>query len=134
MIRYTAQRPNIATGAAPVPRVTAAAPEEPAKRRRVDPVLKLKKRSELQLARADRLHEILVRAAGAGAPCPSNNELCDRLGITAAHLVSPVFHLLEQQGRIRVRRYQTSRQVEIVATGKRTAEPKGVKTAHWRFR
>lgn len=77
------------------------------------------------LARAHvqrRVLQLLEAAAEAGAPCPSNRELCEALGMERLD-ASDVVLALEARRLIRVERLSNARIVTIVATGKRTAAP-----------
>lgn len=63
----------------------------------------------------------LTEAADAGAPCPSNAQLQDRLNFGSRKAVQDVIGRAERAGLIQVERFAESRAVTIVATGRRTA-------------
>jgi DNA-binding MarR family transcriptional regulator len=75
---------------------------------------------------------MISEAAEIGAPCPTNEDLGDRLGFG---LSAPpqILNRLERRGLIIVERYQRSRRVTIIATGKATAPVKNT-APHWRKR
>jgi signal transduction histidine kinase len=68
---------------------------------------------------------MLIEAALAGAPCPTNLEIEDALAVGSTSLGARKLALLEQRGLIRVERWQRARRVTIVATGWQTAAPPG---------
>jgi hypothetical protein len=75
------------------------------------------------------------RAAELGLPAPTCDELCELLdegdgGPVVATTVN-ITRRLEKRGLIKVRRYQRYREVQIVATGKWTADAR-CRTPHWR--
>ncbi|GGI82108.1 hypothetical protein GCM10007973_18190 [Polymorphobacter multimanifer] len=69
-----------------------------------------------------RLLDMLTCAADAGAPCPSNARLAEELGVNSLKDVTGPIKRLEARGLIKVQRGNRARIVEIVSTGKRTAE------------
>lgn len=71
----------------------------------------------------ERLFEMLTVAARLGAPCPTNSEIADRLGLTKPEIAVDLMKLLEQRGRITVERFQRSRVVTIVESGLATERP-----------
>jgi DNA-binding MarR family transcriptional regulator len=75
----------------------------------------------------------LVSAAEASAPCPIADDLAELIGSQSVSTTVGIMHRLESKGLIRVERYQRTRRVMIVATGKATREPKN-KAMHWRKR
>jgi hypothetical protein len=82
---------------------------------------------------ADRVFEVLADAAARGAPCPTNKEISDTVGLLTASNASEMVRRLEAAGRIRVNRFSCTRVIEIVATGARTAMPANTRP-HWRLR
>lgn len=83
-----------------------------------------------------RLYAELTRCAELGLPCPTADDLACLIGEEDGGAISTtvlVMQRLEKQGLIHVERYQRSRVVTIMATGKKTAEPKN-KAPHWRDR
>jgi DNA-binding MarR family transcriptional regulator len=73
---------------------------------------------------------ILVEAAEHGARCPSNEDIAEKLGF-ALSAPPQILNRLERRGEIAVERYQRSRRVTVISTGKATAPVKN-KTPHWR--
>lgn len=73
---------------------------------------------------------ILMRAANQGLPCPSNEHFCAALGFKSSSAVVYMMDRLQRRGLIKVQRFQRSRVVEIVLSGKKTATPKNT-TPHW---
>lgn len=80
------------------------------------------------------LYGALVRAAASGARCPSNPEICEIVGVGSVSWGATEIARLEARGLISVTRFQTGREVTIVATGKSTARMGGTRKAHWRDR
>jgi hypothetical protein len=72
---------------------------------------------------------MLEQAAAGGRKCPTNDEFGDRLNSSGSY-ASAVMSELQQMGIIRLERFARGREVEIVATGAKTA-PVGRKL-HWR--
>lgn len=72
----------------------------------------------------------VTRAAEAGEPCPTNDQLANLCGFLSPSGGSTALSELEKLGLIKVQRGQASRVVTIVATGKRTAGK--VPRPHWR--
>jgi hypothetical protein len=64
---------------------------------------------------------MLTRAANDGAPCPSNDEIAERIGAESSATAVRTIALLEVMGCITVQRGNDRRVVTIVATGKCTA-------------
>lgn len=104
-----------------------------------DPVLRGERRTG-QVVMADAVAERrmvercfahLRSAADAGLPCPSNQELCNRLGLPNVDGVLKLIAQLERRGRIRVERFSRSRVVTIMGTGRQTRALEG-DTPHWR--
>lgn len=79
------------------------------------------------------IYRALYRAAQRGDLCPSSEVLNELCGYSSVSMVPRWIKHLERDGLIRVWRYQRSRMVEIVATGKRTA-PSTETLPHWRER
>ncbi len=75
----------------------------------------------------------LHRAAVAGKPCPTADDLVDVSGYSAVSSTVEAIQRLEKRGLIEVRRYQRSRQIMIVETGQWTARPLN-QAPHWRER
>lgn len=75
----------------------------------------------------------IERAAEAGEPCPSNNDLADLLGHASPSAGSDIVRELEALGLILVERFQQARRVTILATGRVTAY-RGRGVPHWRLR
>lgn len=76
----------------------------------------------------------LVRAADENRPCPTQDDLLEALGCEGG--VSSTVNIvqrLERYGLIEVERFQRSRRVRIVETGKWTAMPLNI-APHWRNR
>ena len=76
---------------------------------------------------------MLKFAANEGQPCPKNETFCMELGFASTSGPVAMLARLERKGMIRVQRFQKSRMVEIIASGKKTAEPENT-TPHWRAR
>jgi SOS-response transcriptional repressor LexA len=82
------------------------------------------KRTPQQVVRDDRLTKMLralERAANAGVPCPSNEDLSRTLGYASPSKASDLIATLETIGFITVERGSDTRVVTIVKTGKGTA-------------
>lgn len=75
--------------------------------------------------REQRLLEILITAAGNGDICPSNDQICELMGMQSIGSPPTVMNKLVRRGLIRVERFGNSRIVTIVATGKSTAGERG---------
>lgn len=75
----------------------------------------------------------LEQAAERGLPCPDHADLNALIACTSTSTSPTIVRRLEEKGYIVVERFQRSRQVRIVATGKMTQEPKN-KAPHWRDR
>jgi hypothetical protein len=79
-----------------------------------------------------RVLRVLSAAADANRPCPSNPEMCVLLGMQSPSAGVACLLRLAAAGLILVQRFQTARQVTIVATGRTTfVDPKQAKP-HWR--
>lgn len=78
---------------------------------------------------ADTIFAMLVRAAEAGAVCPSNPAMAEAIGASSVANGPRILSKLEKRGLIRVMRGACSRVVIITATGKRTAGE--ITTPHW---
>ncbi len=75
----------------------------------------------------------LVAATERSEPCPDHADLNALIGCSSTSTSPTIVGRLEKMGLIEVQRFQRSRQVCIVATGKCTARP--INTApHWRDR
>lgn len=73
----------------------------------------------------------LAEAAEKGERCPTADELQEVSGVASISTTVALMHVLEDEGRIEVQRFQKSRTVVITETGQATAEPHD-KTPHWR--
>ena len=79
------------------------------------------------------VYDALVSAANDADFCPKNEDLAEMAGFNSLGGMADLVSRLENKGLIEVRRFQRSRQVGIVASGKWTARP--INTApHWRDR
>ena len=76
------------------------------------------------------VYDLLHAAAEKGAPCPTNLEITLATGDRAISQAARHVSILERLGLITVTRYQAGRVVTVVATNRRTAEPKGAKSIH----
>jgi DNA-binding MarR family transcriptional regulator len=74
---------------------------------------------------------LLVDAAEAGRPAPTADDIQEHTGCNSISSTVGFVQKLEKRGLISVERFQRSRRITILATGKRTA---GVanQTPHWR--
>jgi hypothetical protein len=63
---------------------------------------------------------MLVDAAEGGKPCPNNEVICDKVGLSSPAASSPMLVALENADLIRVERAGGNRRVQIIATGKWT--------------
>lgn len=88
----------------------------------------------IQLTVSERIvYDELRRAADACEPCPRNEDLAELAGFTSLGGIADLVRKLERKGMIEAERFQKTRQVCIVETGKCTARP--LNTApHWRNR
>lgn len=77
--------------------------------------------------------QCIDQAAELGVMCPTADDLAEASGVQSVSTTVALMHILEDEGRISVQRYQKSRMVTITATGKSTAEPAN-QTPHWRER
>jgi hypothetical protein len=77
------------------------------------------------------IFQCLSEAADKGEICPTADDLAEVSGVASISTTVALMHSLEDDGRIKVERFQKSRQVMIVRTGQATAEPRD-KTPHWR--
>ncbi|QNA85202.1 MarR family transcriptional regulator [Sphingomonas sp. So64.6b] len=73
----------------------------------------------------------IVDAAEAGRLAPTADELQATVGCDSVSTTVNIVQRLEKRGLIRVERYQRSRRIFVVSTGKATA-PVNNKTPHWR--
>ena len=79
------------------------------------------------------VYDALVKAAEVSAPAPKNEELMALMACSSDSTPPHTVSSLEKKGLIEVQRFQRTRQICIVATGKCTAMP--ISTApHWRDR
>lgn len=78
------------------------------------------------------IYRALFRAAQRGAPCPTQEVMAELCGLEP-HSTSHHVRQLELRGMIRVARFQRSRRVTIVATGKSTMQSRETRP-HWRER
>jgi hypothetical protein len=67
------------------------------------------------------IYQMIYEAAEIGDVCPINIDLEMAAGFNSCSMGSAVVKRLESKGLIKVDRFQKFREVEIVATGKRTA-------------
>jgi hypothetical protein len=72
-------------------------------------------------------------AANDGLHCPRADDLAEMISVESVSTTVGIVNRLERKGLITVERFQKSRRVTIVATGKMTAEPAN-RTPHWRTR
>lgn len=77
------------------------------------------------------IFQCLSEAADKGEICPTADDLAEVSGVASISTTVALMHSLEDECRIKVDRFQKSRQVTIVQTGRTTAEPRD-KTPHWR--
>lgn len=75
----------------------------------------------------------LNRAAIAGQPCPTADDLVEVSGYSAVSSTVEAIQRLERRGLIEVHRFQRSRQIKIVESGQWTARPLNL-APHWRDR
>jgi hypothetical protein len=75
----------------------------------------------------------LQQAAEIGEICPTADDLAEISGVGSVSTTVALMHVLEEERRIEVKRFQKSRVVRITATGQSTAEPNN-QTPHWRVR
>ena len=73
----------------------------------------------------------VTEAAEAGRTAPTGDELQERCGCDSISTTVNLVQRLERKGLIRVERYQRTRRITVLATGKATA-PVANKTPHWR--
>lgn len=78
-----------------------------------------------------RAYATIVEAAEQSRPAPTADELQERCGCESVSTTVDLVHRLERRGLITVERYQRSRRITIIATGKATAPVKNT-TPHWR--
>ena len=74
----------------------------------------------------------IASAADKGVRCPSNPEIAHVAGVSSGASAVRMIDILAARGLIRVERYQASRVVTVVSTGKSTAGRRGA--THWRDR
>ena len=75
--------------------------------------------------------DCIIAAAEAGRVAPTGDELQECCGCDSISTTVNLVQRLERKGLIRVERYQRTRRITIVSTGKATA-PVTNKTPHWR--
>lgn len=75
--------------------------------------------------------DAIVDAAEHGRPAPKAIELQDLCGCLSISITVHIVRRLERKGLIRVERYQRSRRITIVSTGRTTAAVSN-RTPHWR--
>ena len=73
----------------------------------------------------------VTEAAEVGRQAPTGDELQERCGCDSISTTVHLVQRLERKGLIQVERYQRTRRITIVATGKATA-PVTNRTPHWR--
>lgn len=64
---------------------------------------------------------MIDHAIASGATCPTNQDICNRLGRSSVSSASRIISVMERQGLIEVERYTVSRRIIIKATGQSTA-------------
>ena len=74
---------------------------------------------------------LLVDAAEAGRPAPTADDIQEHTGCNSISSTVGFVQKLEKRGLISVERFQRSRRITILATGKRTAAVAN-QTPHWR--
>lgn len=74
------------------------------------------------------IFRMLIDAAEAGRPCPSNADIAAETGGDARSYGTHALQQLEQLGLIRVHRSHNTRIVTIVSSGKATADPEDCST------
>jgi DNA-binding MarR family transcriptional regulator len=77
------------------------------------------------------VYRALRKAADEERECPSADDISDLIGANAVSTTVDLIQRLERKGMIRVQRYQRSRRVFIIETGKSTKEPTN-KAPPWR--
>ena len=75
----------------------------------------------------------IAEAAEAGRAAPTGDELQERCGCESISTTVHLVQRLERKGLIRVERFQRTRRITILSTGKATA-PVINQTPHWRTR
>lgn len=73
----------------------------------------------------------LQSAADRGEPCPTADDLVELTGVGSVSTTVAFMHVLEEERRIEVQRFQRGRIVTILESGNSTAPP-GDLTPHWR--
>lgn len=81
-----------------------------------------------------RVYREICAAADANKPCPSNPEIAGMLGKDSVSAGVSCLARLAERGLITVRRYQITREVTVVATGRSTYVHPSQAVAHWRDR
>ena len=88
----------------------------------------------MELSQSEQIvYEALVSAAERMEPCPKHDELNAMIGCSSTSASPTIVKRLEEKGLIEVERFQRTRQVCIVATGKCTSRPLNT-VPHWRNR
>ena len=72
-----------------------------------------------------RMLNLLEEAAEAGKACPTNDQLCEAMGMNSIGDPPGVMNALAKAGVIRIERFKQSRIITIVASGKATAGQRG---------
>lgn len=88
----------------------------------------------IELTERERIiFDALNAAAEAALPAPRNDDLMGMVGCSSDSTPPHTIRRLEEKGLIAVARYQRTRQICIIATGKCTAMPMST-APHWRDR
>lgn len=124
MIRYTASRPNINTGAVDINAAFRQKREKALNSIHRNGKRKLKnyrRDGDVNTDDATRkIFNMIERAADGGQVCPTNREIADMLNVRSVGTPSMKISMLEAAGLIAVTRFGNSRIIEIVATGRKT--------------
>lgn len=75
------------------------------------------------------IYRLISDAADAGAPAPTNAELCASVDLRAVSTVSGIVSTLEERRMIKVQRTADARIITVTATGRSTAAPAIIKAA-----
>lgn len=75
---------------------------------------------------------VLTACAEHSEPCPTNDRLCEILGVNSKSSPVRILNRMVKAGQITIARYATTRVVTIVETGRATAGGEGV--PHWSTR
>ena len=84
----------------------------------------------LTIGKTDKIYQAIKRAAENGLPCPTNDRLAELAGSVSPSFAVERIKTLAKRNLITVERFQSSRIITIVETGKSTAGERG--TPHWR--